>query len=77
MSRSPLGRTIRHVYDPPAAGRSGRRHHHARDGDSRPGGAGEAADRALRQRRTGPGIGVSVDWNRVDAATVESYELRA
>ena len=26
---------------------------------------------------TGPGIGVSVDWDRVRAATVETYEVRA
>ena len=26
---------------------------------------------------TGPGIGVSVDWDRVKAATVETYEVRA
>lgn len=26
---------------------------------------------------TGPGIGVSVDWDRVDAATVETFEVRA
>ena len=25
---------------------------------------------------TGPGIGVAVDWERVDAATVETCELR-
>jgi O-succinylbenzoate synthase len=26
---------------------------------------------------TGPGIGVSVDWGRVQAATIETYDLRA
>ena len=26
---------------------------------------------------TGPGIGVTIDWDRVNAATVEQYELRA
>jgi o-succinylbenzoate synthase len=26
---------------------------------------------------TGPGIGVSVDWDRVNAATLETYEVRA
>jgi O-succinylbenzoate synthase len=26
---------------------------------------------------TGPGIGVTIDWDRVNAATVETYELRA
>jgi L-alanine-DL-glutamate epimerase-like enolase superfamily enzyme len=26
---------------------------------------------------TGPGIGVHVDWDRVHAATLETYDLRA
>ena len=26
---------------------------------------------------TGPGIGVTVDWDRVEAATIETYEVRA
>ena len=26
---------------------------------------------------TGPGIGVNVDWDRVKAATVETYDVRA